>query len=258
MLPIRDGFAKLMADKMNYLHSKGIIYSKDPLTVSAFVLQSATSKCKGENAAFYPTANVLAAMARAMQALLELSISSFLTQLKNMQGESKPGFNSLTNSHAFLDMVRRTEHLVRSPGFVPHPKMDRLRTLVLEHFAGHEDATGGSTRVMVFCTLRNVVEEIVSFLNVQKPLIRATRFVGQSNDAQGKKGTTQKEQMEVRERSAESSADDADDQAVQARRLQRPRGHVDRRGGPRHWRGRSDRLLRDVQVADPHGPPLRS
>lgn len=198
MLPIRDAFAKLMADKMNLLLAKGIIYSKDPLTVSAFALQSASAKCKGELAQYWPACSVLASMARAMQALLELSITGFLTQIKNIQSDSKPGSNMLTNSHAFLDVVRRTEHLVRSPGFVPHPKMDRLRTLVTDHFADHADATGGSTRVMVFCTLRNVVEEIVAFLNVSRPLIRATRFVGQSSDAQGKKGTTQKEQMEVR------------------------------------------------------------
>lgn len=52
-------------------------------------------------------------------------------------------------------------------GFVPHAKMDRLKSLLLEHFAEREDGDGrgdvvpSETRVMVFCMFRDCTEEIV-------------------------------------------------------------------------------------------------
>ena len=50
---------------------------------------------------------------------------------------------------------------------------------------------------MVFVTYRECLDEIVERLNTEQPLVRATRFVGQGADRQGKKGFAQKEQLEV-------------------------------------------------------------
>ena len=98
---------------------------------------------------------------------------------------------------------------VQSGGFPIHPKMDKMKTLLVEHFAqkrfdkddavangGGEDLSGDS-RVMIFVSFRQGVEEVVSFLNDDRPLIRAVPFIGQGIDKQGKKGYGQKEQLEV-------------------------------------------------------------
>ena len=79
----------------------------------------------------------------------------------------------------------------RSGCFPPHPKMDKLKLLLVEHFAqkkfDREDAkTGGAaevpsgdSRVMVFVSYRQCVDEIVDMLDHEKPLIRAVQFIGQ-------------------------------------------------------------------------------
>ena len=84
--------------------------------------------------------------------------------------------------------------------------MEKLKTLLIEHFAQRqfdlEDAqTPGATddsRVMVFCSYRQCVEEVVAFLNQEKPMIRAIPFIGQGTDKSGRKGYGQKEQLGVR------------------------------------------------------------
>ena len=86
--------------------------------------------------------------------------------------------------------------------FQLHPKMEKVRAIVLSHIANdsQESEGGGSSRIMIFAQYRQVVEELVELLDEQRPLIRATRFVGQGNDKQGNKGIKQKEQLEVSRR----------------------------------------------------------
>ena len=75
----------------------------------------------------------------------------------------------------------------------PHPKMDRLKMLLKQHL----ECGDITKKAMVFVTHRECVEEIVNMLDAEKPLIRATRFVGQGSDKQGKKGCDHKKQQEV-------------------------------------------------------------
>lgn len=85
-------------------------------------------------------------------------------------------------------------------GFPMHPKMERLKGLVIDHFVNSFDDNGNiavETKVMVFVTYREAVDEIVEALNFEKPLIRASKFVGQAADKQGHKGLAQREQLEV-------------------------------------------------------------
>ena len=89
--------------------------------------------------------------------------------------------------------------------FPPHPKMEKLKSLVLEHLltkgATGEDPepaeSNPNTRVMVFVTYRECVEEVVDYLNLESPIIKATKFIGQGTDKVGRKGFAQKEQLEV-------------------------------------------------------------
>ena len=52
------------------------------------------------------------------------------------------------------------------------------------------------TRVIIFCQFRDCVAELVACLDNERPNIRAMPFIGQAG-AQGKKGLTQKDQLEV-------------------------------------------------------------
>ena len=81
----------------------------------------------------------------------------------------------------------------RSRGFGTHPKVEKLKDILIDHFAKCDD----TSRVMVFSSYRAVVDEIVEELSRERPLIRASRFIGQGVDKQGNKGLPQKEQLEV-------------------------------------------------------------
>ena len=96
----------------------------------------------------------------------------------------------------------------RSRGFSTHPKVEKLKQLLIQHFGSKlgdetEDGSADDTRVMVFSSYRTVVDEIVEELSRERPLIRASRFIGQGTDKQGKKGLAQKEQLEVGSRSVD-------------------------------------------------------
>lgn len=54
-----------------------------------------------------------------------------------------------------------------------------------------------NTRVMIFSSFRESVQEIASMLNRHIPLIRVMTFMGQASAGKGVKGFTQKEQLEV-------------------------------------------------------------
>lgn len=93
--------------------------------------------------------------------------------------------------------------LQKTRRFPVHPKLDLLKRLVVQYFGeklgnnSEEEGDTEETRVMVFVTFREAVDEIVENLNSERPLIRAHRFIGQGTDKQGKKGQAQKEQLEV-------------------------------------------------------------
>jgi ATP-dependent DNA helicase MPH1 len=80
-------------------------------------------------------------------------------------------------------------------GFALHPKMEELLNILIQHFGQSDE--GEETRVMVFSSYRAVVDRIVEELRKHEPLLRATRFIGQGTDKQGKKGLAQREQQEV-------------------------------------------------------------
>ncbi|XP_059706707.1 Fanconi anemia group M protein isoform X3 [Haemorhous mexicanus] len=87
-----------------------------------------------------------------------------------------------------------------------HPKLKKLEEIVIEHFrswkqrgsAGEDRSEGcpGDTRVMIFSSFRDSVQEIAEMLARLSPAVRAMTFVGHSS-GKSTKGFTQKEQLEV-------------------------------------------------------------
>ena len=112
---------------------------------------------------------------------------------------------AITKDKKYKDLIRGLEIQKEAQNrFPPHPKMEKLKSLVLEHLLrkGATDDAGPAelnpnTRVMVFVSFRDCVEEVVDYLNLDSPIIKATRFVGQSTDKEGRKGFGQKEQLTV-------------------------------------------------------------
>jgi ATP-dependent DNA helicase MPH1 len=126
-----------------------------------------------------------------------------LTEEAEGDGSDKPsGLNKDPAFQALMDELR----LQKSRGFTVHPKLEKLKTLVVHHFGQRLHEGGGSnagersdgdTRAMVFVTFREAVDEIVDFLNQESPLLKATKFIGQGIDKKGNRGLAQREQLDV-------------------------------------------------------------
>ncbi|KPV72543.1 uncharacterized protein RHOBADRAFT_39117, partial [Rhodotorula graminis WP1] len=202
---LRDKWAGLMKQYIQPLYASRLLWSQDAVMLSPFAVQQAYQKInqlpggRKDNGKFFPMIKTLAMMARAMEYLVVQSVTSFLSIVKDVEGA---GSKNLVNSSGFREVLRDTDALRSRAGYVGHPKMEKLRSMCIEHFtnAQHErdEYTGErrETRVMIFCNFRAVVEEIVECLNTQRPLIKATPFVGQAS-SKGSKGKSQKEQLET-------------------------------------------------------------
>ncbi|XP_027761523.1 Fanconi anemia group M protein [Empidonax traillii] len=86
-----------------------------------------------------------------------------------------------------------------------HPKLRKLEEIVIEHFKSWKnrcseqegsEGPSGDTRVMIFSSFRDSVQEIAEMLSRLSPAVRAMTFVGHST-GKSTKGFTQKEQLEV-------------------------------------------------------------
>src|SRR5688500_2558894 len=76
-----------------------------------------------------------------------------------------------------------------------HPKLEKLEEIVVEHF---RKCKNPSSRIMIFSSYRDSVQEITKRLERHSPLVKAMSFVGQNKSTGTVKGFTQKEQMMVR------------------------------------------------------------
>ncbi|KAI0067885.1 P-loop containing nucleoside triphosphate hydrolase protein [Artomyces pyxidatus] len=215
---LRDLLAKVMKGLMNKLASTGVLHGNlDPIMFHPFRAQVASKEISSrpdsrQLAWTFPVLRKVGALARAMGYLLEASPKMCHTSLTAEVETSKTtGKGSGFDKDPQFQVLMNELNLQKSHGFAPHPKMEKLKTLVVHHFGqrmGDNDVrTDGenpamasdadNTRVMVFVSFREAVDEIVEYLNQESPLIRATKFIGQGTDKQGKKGYAQREQLEV-------------------------------------------------------------
>ncbi|GAA5874284.1 hypothetical protein JCM1840_000622 [Sporobolomyces johnsonii] len=203
---LRDQWGELMKQYIQPLFAARLIWQSDPVMLAPFAVQQAYGKIKSMpggakgNSQYFPKIKTLMMMARAMEYLVIQSVTAFESNLKDIQSA---GSKTLVESSGFRNVLRETAALRSRAGYVGHPKMEKLRQMCLEHFKAAQDErdeyTGEKreTRVMIFCNFRAVVEEIVACLNTQRPLIKATPFVGQAASKGGAKGKSQKEQLET-------------------------------------------------------------
>ncbi|XP_007984790.2 Fanconi anemia group M protein isoform X5 [Chlorocebus sabaeus] len=82
-----------------------------------------------------------------------------------------------------------------------HPKLKKLEEVVIEHFRSWNaentsEKKRDETRVMIFSSFRDSVQEIAEMLSQHQPIIRVMTFVGHAS-GKSTKGFTQKEQLEI-------------------------------------------------------------
>ncbi|WVW80652.1 hypothetical protein I302_102638 [Kwoniella bestiolae CBS 10118] len=222
----RDRWAALMRPNVAKLVDKDILTERDldckrlrPFRLTAKRMEIARDRNSGLKWAF-GSLTALEKMARAMGHLLEFSLGMFHTILVEIAGgtdasgkksNTKGSANSMRNNTEFQKLLRDVEiemNMIRigKDGRTKadkHPKMQRTLELLLAHFtqAEEEEQTLGQkndTRAMVFCSFRECVLDVVDMLNQHSGLLRATKFVGQSQGKQeADKGFNQKEQKKT-------------------------------------------------------------
>ncbi|KAI8147279.1 hypothetical protein BJV82DRAFT_664526 [Fennellomyces sp. T-0311] len=210
---IKDFRTKLFEPVLRRLSRFQAIYSTDVERNTPFQLLTAqrnfTANARNFNnavkAMVHTDFSIAQSISRAYDLLCQHGAGPFLDTIEDMRRDfqatldsgkrlSKEKMNLMSN----FDLKRITERLEaerKLPGFVAHPKQQRLLHIVLEHLS--ECPEGTSTRIIVFSTFRNSVNEIVKHLSEHEPMVKCSQFVGQSDGKNGRKGLNQREQNEI-------------------------------------------------------------
>ncbi|EMP29321.1 Fanconi anemia group M protein [Chelonia mydas] len=120
-------------------------------------------------------------------------------QLENMFSDT-----SVTSANGNFLYNNRTGPANKNKIIYSHPKLKKLEEVVVEHFKSWKGCTDQSmseskpsdTRVMIFSSFRDSVQEIAEMLSQHEPIVRVMTFVGHST-GKSTKGFTQKDQLEV-------------------------------------------------------------
>ncbi|XP_078418451.1 Fanconi anemia group M protein isoform X2 [Cetorhinus maximus] len=159
--------------------------------------------------------------------LLQMGMRSLYNYLEGILDGSKGMTrtrNELCRNTSFMEMYEQLKAMFsngsnlfssqigsenRKQFIYSHPKLQKLEEVVVSHFKSwaesggpntSEGKVGGvNTRVMIFSSFRDSVQEIAEMLSKHDPLVRVMTFVGHSS-GKNSKGFTQKEQLEVMKR----------------------------------------------------------
>lgn len=205
---LRGAWAVLMHVYLKPLQEAGILTNGDPHTIRPFSVRSASRDPTAIpilRRKPYLRTNIsqLATMAFAMQFLSEHSVRVFAERAREFcagntgNKTNKSKVFSLENP-AYAKLVNLIDGVEADA--LEHPKMRTLRHILHEHFNAQamRDAQSDSpqgTRAMVFCSFREVVNELVDTLRSSG--LTAMQFIGQATDSKGNRGLTQRKQEQI-------------------------------------------------------------
>jgi len=147
---------------------------------------------------------------------LEGTIGMAYSYLKEIRTKDDARNKKLEESELFKKVVATFEacKTTHNGSFPRHPKLDMAIKLLVNFFESDSDAGSDAdngagsddesikgnlhkSKAMVFVTHREAVNELVEALGTEGPKIRPSVFIGQGISKHGKKGQSQKEQLEV-------------------------------------------------------------
>lgn len=203
---------------VDQLRTLNAYWGRDPMTLTAYGLTKARQQWMGSdagrNASFglkgmvNAIFTVLASLAHAIDLLKYHGIIPFYRHLmyfkSNTEGQKGGKYQKqIVQDESFKKLLNHLEPWSKNPEFIGHPKLEYLKSVILNHFMdageGQEtagDNSGPATRVMIFVHFRDSAEEVTRVLKRYEPMIRPHVFVGQSS-AKGSDGMDQKTQLEI-------------------------------------------------------------
>ncbi|XP_069772457.1 Fanconi anemia group M protein isoform X2 [Narcine bancroftii] len=150
--------------------------------------------------------------------LLQMGMRSLYNYLKGILDGSKGMTrvcNELCKNAVFMEMYDQLQAMFSNSQagsknekqlIYSHPKLQKLEEVVVNHFqswatsrgpnSSGGKADGTNSRVMIFSSYRDSVQEIAEMLNKHQPLVKVMTFIGHAS-GKNSKGFTQKEQLEV-------------------------------------------------------------
>ncbi|CAI5743552.1 unnamed protein product [Peronospora destructor] len=205
---VKTQFLKCFTPIVQRLLRSNIIEHNDPEKLTSwYVLQAREKFRKSPSYASNRSAEsdlaLLVSLLHAKSLLIGHGLSSFCDQIMNWVEERKRGKMSwskreMLQSSDFQSLELSLAVTASSSSTASHPKLVKLREVLLEHFQRH--AVGkSSTRAIVFTQYRASVSEIVALLRPLAPLLNVQPFIGQgaSGKAKENKGQSQKVQQEI-------------------------------------------------------------
>ncbi|RMX65972.1 hypothetical protein DD238_002342 [Peronospora effusa] len=205
---VKTQFLKCFTPIVQRLFRGNIIQYNDPEKLTSwYVLQAREKFRKSPSYASNRSAEsdlaLLVSLLHAKSLLIGHGLSSFCDQIMNWVEERKRGKMSwskreMLHSSDFQSLELSLAVTASSSSTASHPKLVKLREVLLEHFQRHVVGKS-STRAIVFTQYRASVSEIVALLRPLAPLLNVQPFIGQgaSGKAKENKGQSQKVQQEI-------------------------------------------------------------
>jgi ATP-dependent DNA helicase MPH1 len=221
MIFCMDLLSTTLRPLVSQLRTMNAYWGNDPMGLTAFGLTKARQQWMGSDAG--RNANfglkgkvnaiftVLASLAHAIDLLKYHGIVPFYRHIlhfkSNTDGQKGGKWQKqVVQDESFKKLLSHLEPWTKNPEFIGHPKLEYLKSVILNHFMdageGKENVDGNgrpATRVMIFVHFRDSAEEVTRVLQRYAPLIRPHVFVGQSS-AKGSEGMDQKTQLSIIEK----------------------------------------------------------
>ncbi|MCJ1284907.1 3'-5' DNA helicase [Xylographa opegraphella] len=216
---VMDLFAKALQPLLNKLIGMNAYWNRDPMNLTPYGCTTARQQWMASDAGrkahmgvkgmVNTIFSILASLSHAIELLKFHGIGPFYHKLVDFRSEIASGEKAskykkeINESEHFNKLMTRVGTWISDKDFIGHPKLDHLRSVVLNHFLDAGDGRGvipgippASTRIMVFSHYRDSAEEIARVLRRDGPMIRPHVFVGQAN-SKGSEGMDQKTQLDV-------------------------------------------------------------
>ncbi|KAJ5601171.1 hypothetical protein N7510_010705 [Penicillium lagena] len=221
MMFCMDLFSSTLRPLVDQLRTLNAYWGRDPMSLTAYGLTKARQQWMmsdaGRNANFglkgkvNSIFTVLASLAHAIDLLKYHGIVPFYRHLLHFKGggDGQKGGKyqkQIVQDESFKKLFSHLEPWSKNPEFIGHPKLEYLKSVILNHFMDAGEGTDSSssngnsaTRVMIFVHFRDSAEEVARVLKRYEPMIRPHVFVGQSS-AKGSDGMDQKTQLQIIEK----------------------------------------------------------
>ncbi|XP_032791668.2 Fanconi anemia group M protein homolog [Daphnia magna] len=214
---VRDAFLNIFGVCARRLMEAGVLFSKDIGSLTKYMLLQSRDKFRQNPPDNFPRNRsgmiegdfaLCITLTHALELLLQHGIRGFYNFLagKTDVVDGETGHNRTRTellkvngfSQMMEDLKSKFGNGCQVGSAVSHPKLTKLKEIVLEHFQQAEKENR-QTRVMIFSQYRDSVNEIVALLEEYAPLIKAMNFVGHGNNTTGvkTKGFTQADQIRV-------------------------------------------------------------